>query len=72
MLKGLVNKIEQITVVGKGTSLSHTVVGKISWSQVPGLVYIRVPEGISDQYVTVLKVKLEKPLKLYRGQGGLN
>ena len=72
MIKGLINKISDISVVGDGTRLSHKVVGKISWSPVPGLVYIEVPENVLDKYITVLKVKLEKPLKLYRGQGGLN
>lgn len=72
MIKGLVNKIEEITVVGNGVKLPHKVVGKISWSPVPGLVYVDVPENVSDKYITVLKVKLEKPLKLYRGHGGLN
>jgi len=72
MLKGLANKIEDITVVGNGTKLTHKVVGKISWSPVPGLVYIDVPENVLDKYVTVLKLKLDKSVKLYRGQGGLN
>ena len=72
LIKGLVNTIEDISVVGNGPKLTHKVVGKISWSPVPGLVYITVPEAVSDKYVTVLKVKLDKPLKLYRGQGGLN
>lgn len=72
LIKGLVNTIEDISVVGNGAKLTHKVVGKISWSPVPGLVYITVPEAVSDKYVTVLKVKLDKPLKLYRGQGGLN
>jgi alpha-L-fucosidase len=72
MLKGLDNKIEEITVVGNGTKLSHKIVGKISWSHVPGLVYIDVPSIVLDKYVTVLKLKLNKPVKLYRGQGGFN
>lgn len=72
MLKGLDNKIEDITVVGNGTRLSHKVVGKISWSHVPGLVYIDVPETALDDYVTVLKLKLNKAVRLYRGQGGFN
>jgi len=71
MLKGLDNKIEDITVLGNGTKLTHKVVGKISWSPVPGLVYINLPEGVQDKYITVLKLKLDKPVKLYRGQGGL-
>jgi alpha-L-fucosidase len=72
MLKGLVNKIEKITVVGNGSELTHQIVGKISWSPVPGLVYIDVPESVLDTYVTVLKLKLDAPVKLYRGHGGLN
>jgi alpha-L-fucosidase len=72
MLKGLINKIEDIRVVGNGTKIPHKVVGKISWSPVPGLVYIDVPVNVMDKYITVLKVKLDKPIKLYRGQGGLN
>ena len=71
MLKGLDNKIEEITVLGSGAKLTHKVVGKISWSPVPGLVYINLPEGVQDKYITVLKLKLDKPVKLYRGQGGL-
>lgn len=72
MLKGLDNKVEEITVLGNGTKLTHKIVGKISWSHVPGLVYIDVPENVQDKYITVLKLKLDKPVKLYRGQGGFN
>lgn len=68
--KGLNNKIESIEVLGKHIKLSHKIVGKISWSTVPGLIYIDVPEKALDPYVTVLKVKLDKPLSLYRGRGG--
>jgi alpha-L-fucosidase len=35
-------------------------------------VFINVPEKVKDQYMTVLKLTLDQPLKLYRGQGGLN
>jgi alpha-L-fucosidase len=70
MLKGLDNKINAISVVGTGVSLKHKIVGKISWSHVPGLVYINVPEGAQDDYMTVLRLDLAKPLKLYRGAGG--
>ena len=72
MIKGLNNKIEEVTVVGNGTKLQSKIVGKISWSPVPGLVYIDVPATVNDKYVTVLKVKLDKPLSLYKGHGGLN
>lgn len=70
-VRGLQNKIEKVTVVGNGAALTPKIVGKISWSAVPGLVYIPVPENVQDEYVTVLKLKLDGPLKLYRGHGGL-
>ncbi len=70
-LKGLINNIKDITVLGNGSKLTHKVVGKISWSKVPGLVYIDVPKGVQDKYVTVLKVTLNGPIKLYNGKGGL-
>lgn len=72
MIKGLDNKIQDITVLGSNTKLTHKIVGKISWSHVPGLVYINVPQNTLDKYVTVVKVKLDKPVRLYRGQGGFN
>ncbi|WP_207510947.1 alpha-L-fucosidase [Longitalea luteola] len=71
MIKGLKNKVEEVTVLGSETKLPSKVVGKISWSPVPGLVYIDVPASVADKYVTVLKVKLDKPLDLYKGSGGL-
>ena len=71
IVKGLDNKVNDIQVVGTGHHLSHKVVGKISWSPVPGLVFIDVSEKYKDPYMTVLKLKLDKPLKLYSGQGGL-
>lgn len=71
-LKGLKNNIRDITVLGSGTKLKHKVVGKISWSNVPGLVFIDVPAGVQDKYVTVLKLSLDGPIKLYNGHGGFN
>ncbi len=71
MLKGLDSKIKSIEILGNQTKLPHKIVGKISWSAVPGLVYIDVPSNKLDTYITVLKVQLEKPIKLYRGKGGL-
>ena len=71
MVKGLDTKIKSIEVLGNGSKLTQKIVGKISWSVVPGLVYIDVPSTVLDQYITVLKLSLEKPIKLYSGKGGL-
>jgi len=57
--------------VGFNTPVAFNIVGKISWSKVPGIVYIDVPEGVQDKYMTVLKVTLNGKLSLYRGEGGL-
>jgi alpha-L-fucosidase len=70
LVKGLVSGIREITVVGSGAKLTHKVVGKISWSEVPGLIYIDVPQDVLDEYMTVLELKLDGPVKLYRGHGG--
>jgi len=72
MVKGLTNTIKEIQIVGTTNYLQSKIVGKISWSPVPGLVFINVPEEYKDPYMTVLKLKLDGKLKLYRGTGGLN
>ena len=69
-IKGLDNKVLSVEVLGKSMPLKHRIVGKISWSKVPGLVFIDVPEEAADPWMTVLKVKLDGKVKLYRGQGG--
>lgn len=71
VLKGLDTKINRITEVASGKVVAFRIVGKISWSPVPGLVYIATPAKPQDEYLSVLKVTLEQPLKLYRGRGGL-
>ena len=71
VIKGLRNQIKSIHVVGTGTTLQHKVVGKIVWSPVPGLVYIdAIPAGAKDQYMTVLALQLDGPVRLYAGKGG--
>jgi alpha-L-fucosidase len=71
VLKGIKSKILKVKVLGYNNEAPHKIVGKISWSPVPGLVYIQMPRGCQDKYMTVLKVEFEEPLRLYRGQGGL-
>lgn len=73
VIRGLFDNIENISVVGTESSINWKIVGKISWSQVPGLVFIQPPgdEEDIDKYMTVLRVKLKSPLRLYRGSGGL-
>lgn len=70
LVKGLTSKIKKATVVGTNTEIPVKVVGKISWSPVPGLVFMEVPQSSQDQYMTVVKLELEGPVILYRGKGG--
>jgi alpha-L-fucosidase len=72
MIKGLANQINQIKVLGSGQSLKHKVVGKISWSSVPGIVYIDLPKQAQTPYMSVVELSLDKPIKLYTGKGGFN
>lgn len=71
MIKGLLNTIKDVDVLGTNQHLQPKIVGKISWSPVPGLVFINVPDNLKDEYMTVLKITLDGPVKLYRGKGGL-
>jgi alpha-L-fucosidase len=71
MVKGLSSGIKDVQILGTARHLPHKVVGKISWSPVPGLIFINVPEKWKDPYMTVLKITLDGKVKLYRGQGGL-
>ncbi|WP_315819417.1 alpha-L-fucosidase [Paraflavitalea speifideaquila] len=68
LVKGLDNTVCEISVVGNNTKLSHKIVGKVS--SIPGLLFIDVPQKETDEHMTVLELKLNGPLKLYRGQGG--
>jgi len=72
VIRGLIDEIESVSVVGTDVPLDWKIVGKISWSPVPGLVFIDVPEEHHDTYMTVLRIKLKSPVRLYRGHGGLS
>jgi alpha-L-fucosidase len=72
MVKGLRNEILSAEVLGVEGKLRPKVVGKISWSSVPGTVFMEVPVDALDSDVTVLKLKLNGPLRLYNGEGGFH
>ena len=71
MVKGLSNSIKQIRVLGTNQTLPHRIVGKISWSKVPGLVFIDIPPTVTDKYMPVLAIDLVGKINLYGGHGGL-
>jgi alpha-L-fucosidase len=65
LVKGLMNKVENVYVVGSKQELSYHVVGKLSWSKTPGLFYINLPKEAQDQDVTVIALKLDGPIQLW-------
>ncbi len=69
LIKGLKNKVNRAWVVGNGTKLKTNVVGKQYWSDVPGLLYIDLPEDVQDQDVTVIAIQLDGEVDLYREKG---
>lgn len=65
-IKGIKNKINRIRIVGNGTLLSHQILNKQYWSEVPGMLYIPVPEDQLDPHMTIIAVLLDKPLSLHQ------
>ncbi len=65
LIKGLKNKINRVWVVGNGMKLNPKVMMKMYWSQIPGLVYIDVPQQVLDPQVTVVAVLLDGPIELF-------
>ncbi|WP_278777131.1 alpha-L-fucosidase [Leyella stercorea] len=68
-VKGLMNKVNRVWVVGDGEIIQSKVYNKNYWSEVPGNLYIDVPEHALDPMITVVAVLLDGPIKLYRGAG---
>jgi len=69
-IKGLVNNISRIRIVGEGTMLDHEIYNKLYWSKIPGMVYINIPKDKLDQELTVIAILLDGPIKLYREKVG--
>ncbi len=72
-VRGLKSDVESIEVLGANTQVGSHVVGKISWSDKPGLLFIDLPkdQAWQDPIMSVIKIKLKGKLKLYQGSGGL-
>lgn len=68
-VKGLVDNIKNIRVVGSEIKPSWKIYNKLSWTEVPGLLEITVPEEALDSAITVLAIETSGPVTLYRGAG---
>lgn len=63
-LKGIKSKVAHVRVVGDGNSLNFYENGRAWWSDVPGILYIDLPESLCDEQMTVVAVTLKEPLVL--------
>lgn len=68
-VKGLINNVNRVWVVGNGTMLNYKLFNKAYWSATPGNLYIDVPDSVLDPQITVLAVLLDGPVKISNGEG---
>ena len=66
MLEGVKNHINRIYVVGNGTKLEFKEYLRPYWSSNAGVVFIKVPDTVLDEYMTVLAVVLDGKLKVQK------
>jgi alpha-L-fucosidase len=71
-LKGISSQPKQIDLIGSNEPIQFTEVGKISWSTVPGTLFIEIPINEMDPQISVIKVQFDQPIQLYRGRGGFH
>lgn len=70
-LKGLCNKIKDITIMHSGEKLTHIIHGGVPWFNIPGTVWIDIKPESCHENVTVLKVELEGEIEMYGGSGAV-
>ncbi len=68
-VKGIRNDIKSVQVVGHGQQLKAKKVGGAPWMNIPGVLWIDLPEESIDPNCTVIRIDLEGELDLYSGAG---
>ncbi len=67
-VKGIRNHVRRASILG-GPEVNHRKLGGAPWADLPGVLWVDVPEKFLDPDATVLKLELEGPLNLYSGSG---
>lgn len=68
-VKGIRNRIRSATVLGgDGGQLPWRVSGGADWANIPGVLWLTVPESACRPHGTVLRLELEGTLDLYTGK----
>jgi alpha-L-fucosidase len=65
-VKGIRNDIKSISI--QGESMTFRKLGGAPWINLPGVLWIDVPESALDSIATVIKIELEGPLDLFTGK----
>lgn len=65
-VKGLIDNIKDIRIVGSSIAPQWKIYNKLSWSEAPGLLEITIPEEALDSAITVVAIETDGPVKLYR------
>ena len=69
-VKGIRNPVRSATILGgDGAQLARRVSGGAAWANIPGVLWLTVPEPALRPHATVLKLEFEAPLDLYVGHG---
>ena len=70
VIKGIKNKVEKVRLIGTNQELKAVRNGGAPWMGIPGVLQVELKPEMLDQNVTVIAIDLDKPLDLYRGEGG--
>lgn len=61
VLRGVRGKVVKASVVGSDQELNERRIGSAVWCEIPGNIYIDVPESALDEDCTVVSVEFEEP-----------
>ncbi|HEX4086021.1 MAG TPA: alpha-L-fucosidase [Chthoniobacteraceae bacterium] len=67
-VKGLKNEIRRASIIGGG-DIHHRKIGGAPWVDLPGILWIDVPDKHVDPDATVIKLELDGPLRANSGSG---
>jgi alpha-L-fucosidase len=69
-VKGLRNKVLSATVLGgDGFQLARRTSGGAPWMNIPGILWLDIPDAACQPHATVIKLELDGPLDLHTSEG---
>jgi alpha-L-fucosidase len=71
-VKGIRSLPTSVRLIGSEAPLKVNEVGKISWSSVPGTLFIDIPIAEMDPLISVVELHFSEAIQLYRGKGGFH